>query len=80
MEHDCLPTCHQLQYRHIPADDRCVFCGKMEQVEHLFARCLEETASAAPPACDGMHRQAGAAAPGTSAAILRGKDGVVSGG
>jgi hypothetical protein len=34
--HDCLPTGHQLTYRHIPADDRCVFCGR---VEHLFLMC-----------------------------------------
>jgi ribonuclease HI len=39
MIHDCLPTGQQLSYRHIPADDRCFFCGKMERVEHLFLLC-----------------------------------------
>ena len=37
--HDCLPTGHQLNHRHIPADDRCVFCERMEHVEHLFLMC-----------------------------------------
>jgi hypothetical protein len=39
MIHDCLPTGHQLTRRHIPADDRCVFCGQHERVEHLFLFC-----------------------------------------
>jgi hypothetical protein len=38
MIHDCLPTGHQLQHRHIPADERCVFCGQLERVEHTFLR------------------------------------------
>jgi hypothetical protein len=37
--HDCLPTCHQLVHRHIPADDRCRFYGQLERVEHLFILC-----------------------------------------
>jgi hypothetical protein len=37
--HDCLPTGHQLQCRHIPADDSCIFCGHTERVEHLFLLC-----------------------------------------
>jgi hypothetical protein len=36
---DCLPTGHQLQHRHIPADADCVFCGQTERVEHLFLFC-----------------------------------------
>jgi hypothetical protein len=37
--HDCLPTGHQLQHRHIPADGSCVFCGQHERVVHLFLLC-----------------------------------------
>jgi hypothetical protein len=37
--HNCLPTGFQLQHRHIPADDSCVFCGQSERVEHLFLFC-----------------------------------------
>jgi hypothetical protein len=32
-------TGHQLRHRQISADDRCVFCGQVEYVEHLFLRC-----------------------------------------
>jgi hypothetical protein len=39
MIHDCLPTGHQLNHRHIPADGGCVFCGQLERVEHLFLFC-----------------------------------------
>jgi hypothetical protein len=39
MIHDCLPTGHQLLHRHITADGRCVFCGNLERVEHLFVFC-----------------------------------------
>uniref|UniRef100_A0A8I6Y3E3 Reverse transcriptase domain-containing protein n=1 Tax=Hordeum vulgare subsp. vulgare TaxID=112509 RepID=A0A8I6Y3E3_HORVV len=39
MAHDCLPTGHQLVHRHIPADDRCIFCGDTERVEHMFLFC-----------------------------------------
>jgi hypothetical protein len=37
--HDYLPTGHQLRHWNIPTDDRCVFCGHSEQVEHLFVFC-----------------------------------------
>jgi hypothetical protein len=37
--HDCLPTGHQLQQRHIACDVGCVFCGRPERVEHLFVFC-----------------------------------------
>jgi ribonuclease HI len=39
MAHDCLPTGFQLQRRHIPATDECIFCGKTEHVEHIFLLC-----------------------------------------
>jgi hypothetical protein len=39
MVHDCLSTGVQLQRRHIPAKDGCVFCGRSESVEHLFLYC-----------------------------------------
>jgi hypothetical protein len=39
MAHDCLPTGFQLQRRHMPADEACVFCNKSELVEHLFLMC-----------------------------------------
>jgi hypothetical protein len=39
MIHDCLPTGHQLVRRHIPADERCYFCGQQERVEHLLLMC-----------------------------------------
>nr|XP_051217778.1 uncharacterized protein LOC127335209 [Lolium perenne] len=37
--HDCLPTGFQLQHRHIPAVDSCVFCGRNERVEHVILFC-----------------------------------------
>jgi hypothetical protein len=37
--HDCLPTGFQLRYRHISADDQCVFCGQSERIEHLLLFC-----------------------------------------
>jgi hypothetical protein len=37
--HDCLPTGFQLQRRHIPANDCCIFCGRNERVEHIFLFC-----------------------------------------
>ena len=39
MAHDCLPTGHQLQHRNIPAAGHCIFCGRLERVEHLFLLC-----------------------------------------
>ena len=30
---------NQLNHRNIPADGRCVFCGRTERVEHLFLLC-----------------------------------------
>jgi hypothetical protein len=33
------PTGHQLVHRHIPADDRCIFCGQIERVEQLLLFC-----------------------------------------
>jgi hypothetical protein len=37
--HDCLPTGFQLQRRHIPTQDDCIFCGRSERVEHLLLFC-----------------------------------------
>jgi hypothetical protein len=40
MAHDCLPIGFQLQHKHIPTKDECIFCGKSERVNHLFLMCL----------------------------------------
>jgi hypothetical protein len=37
--HDCLPTGVQMVRRHIPTTDICVFCGRVEDVEHVFLQC-----------------------------------------
>nr|AAO19364.1 hypothetical protein [Oryza sativa Japonica Group]AAR00641.1 hypothetical protein [Oryza sativa Japonica Group] len=37
--HDCLPTGFQLRKRHIKALDGCFFCGRDDQVEHIFIQC-----------------------------------------
>jgi ribonuclease HI len=37
--HDCLPSGHQLQVRHIPADGACFFCGRHERIEHTILFC-----------------------------------------
>jgi hypothetical protein len=37
--HDCLPSGHQLQKRHIPACPDCIFCGRHESIEHALLFC-----------------------------------------
>jgi hypothetical protein len=37
--HDWLPTGFQLRKRHIKALDGCFFCGRDDQVEHIFIQC-----------------------------------------
>jgi hypothetical protein len=37
--HDCLPSGVQMVRRHIPTNDVCVFCGRVEDVEHSFLQC-----------------------------------------
>jgi hypothetical protein len=37
--HDCLPSGHQLQKRHIPACTDCIFCGRHESIEHALLFC-----------------------------------------
>jgi hypothetical protein len=39
LAHDCLPSGAQLHRRQIPANDACVFCGRDEDVEHVFLQC-----------------------------------------
>jgi hypothetical protein len=39
MVHDCLTTGAQLRKRCIPAEDCCVFCGRSDDVEHVFLFC-----------------------------------------
>jgi hypothetical protein len=37
--HDCLPSGHQLQHRHIPASPNCIHCSAEERVEHAMLFC-----------------------------------------
>jgi ribonuclease HI len=37
--HDCLPSGHQLQVRHVPASSDCFFCGRHESIEHTILMC-----------------------------------------
>jgi hypothetical protein len=37
--HDCLPSGVQLQRRQIPTSDACIFCGKVEDIEHSMLFC-----------------------------------------
>ena len=37
--HDCLPSGHQLQHRHVPASYLCIHCGTEERVEHAMLFC-----------------------------------------
>jgi hypothetical protein len=37
--HDCLPSGHQLQKRHIPACTDCIFCERHESIEHALLFC-----------------------------------------
>jgi hypothetical protein len=37
--HDCLPSGVQMVRSHIPTTDGCVFCARVEDVEHAFLQC-----------------------------------------
>lgn len=37
--HGCLPSGLQLRLRHIPADDACVYCNRVESAGHAFLFC-----------------------------------------
>jgi hypothetical protein len=37
--HDCLPSGHQLQKRHVPAAPTYIYCNRYEIVEHALLFC-----------------------------------------
>jgi hypothetical protein len=58
ISHDCLPTGFQLCRRHIPATDTCIFCNRVERVEHTFLFCsYAEEVWEAIKDCYGIHLQ-----------------------